>query len=204
MIPCPWNQIRGPPLALSWCLESNGVNGSSIRATVLILWHVESHLLQAFRDTCWIPTRGIEWKPCIKKGFWWVIQACLGIYYVGTLATPSWSTNMWIWSLCAEIGHSLTEQNPSFQNWPKKWSLVHGPRLEGLLYHYPYVLNPTEPMVHWSEKQSSFYGMLNPTSYRLSGTPIESLPREYNGNRASKMDFGGSWKCVYSCSMWEC
>ena len=72
-------------LALSRCAESNGANGSSIRGTVMILWHVESHLLQAFRDTCRIPTRGIEWKPCIKKGFRWVVQACLGMCYVGTL-----------------------------------------------------------------------------------------------------------------------
>ena len=35
------------------------------------------------------------------------------------------------WPLCAKISHSLTKQNPSFQNWQKKWSLVHGPRVEG-------------------------------------------------------------------------
>ena len=39
-------------LELSQCPESNKANGSSIRAMVMILWHVESHLLQAFRDTC--------------------------------------------------------------------------------------------------------------------------------------------------------
>ena len=44
-------------LALSWCLESNGADGLSIRAMTIILSHVESHLLQAFRDTYWIPTR---------------------------------------------------------------------------------------------------------------------------------------------------
>ena len=30
----------------------------------------------------------------IKKGFRWVVQACLGMFYVGTLATPSQSSNM--------------------------------------------------------------------------------------------------------------
>ena len=69
MIPCPWTPIRGPPLPLSRWPKSNGVNGSSIRATVIILWHIESHLLQDFRDTYWIPTRGIEWKICIKTSF---------------------------------------------------------------------------------------------------------------------------------------
>ena len=54
-------------LALSRCHESNRINVSSIRAMVMILWHVESHLLQDFRDTCWIPTQGIEWKLCMKK-----------------------------------------------------------------------------------------------------------------------------------------
>ena len=68
---------------------------------------------------------------CIKKGFRWVLQACLGIFYVEKLATPSRSSNMRIWALCGKISRSLTEKNPSFQNWPKKWSLVHGPRLEG-------------------------------------------------------------------------
>ena len=38
---------------------------------------------------------------------------------------------MWSWPPCENISHSLTEQNPSFQNWPKKWSLIHGPKLEG-------------------------------------------------------------------------
>ena len=118
-------------LELSRCLESNGVDGSSIRATFMILWHVDSHLLQDFKDTYWIPTRGIEWKPCIKKGLRWVVQACLAMCYVGTLATPSRSSNMWIWPPCAKISHSLTKQNPSFQNWPKQWSLVHGPKVEG-------------------------------------------------------------------------
>ena len=97
----------------------------------MIVWHIESHLLQTFRDTCWIPTQGIEWKLCIKKDFQWFLQACLGMYYVGTLATPSRSSNMRIWPLCAKISHSLTEKNPSFQNWPKQLSLLHGSRLEG-------------------------------------------------------------------------
>ena len=26
-----------------------------------------------------------------KKGFQWVEKVCLGMFYVGTLATPSWS-----------------------------------------------------------------------------------------------------------------
>ena len=91
-----------------------------------------SHLLQAFRETCWIPTWGIEWKPCIKKGFSWAVQVCLGMFYVGMLDTPSRSRNMRIWPPCAKMSHSLTEQNPSFQNWPKQWSLIHGTRLESL------------------------------------------------------------------------
>ena len=81
-------------LALSQCFESKGADSFSIRAMVMILWHVESHLLHAFRDTCSIPTQGIEWKPCIKKGFRWVMQVCLGMCYVGILATPSRSINM--------------------------------------------------------------------------------------------------------------
>ena len=42
--------------------------------------------------------------------------------------------------------HSLTEQNHSFQNWQKKWSLVHGPRVEG---H-----SSTIPMsrIQWSQR----------------------------------------------------
>ena len=38
-------------LALSQCPKSNGADGLLIRATVMILWHIESHLLQTFRDT---------------------------------------------------------------------------------------------------------------------------------------------------------
>ena len=190
-------QSRGPPLALSQCPQSNEFNGSLIRATTIILWHVEAHLLKDFKDMCWIPTWSIEWKPCIKMGFSWVMKVCLGIFHVAILATCSQSRNLQSWSLCAKIshslteqkpigfqghllnpypghrmetmhqnglsvgharifrqvpflntshtftfeefvklalcakiGHSLTKQNPSFQNWPKKWSLVHGPRLE--------------------------------------------------------------------------
>ena len=59
------------------------------------------------------------------------MQVCLGMCYVGTLATPSRSSNMRIWPPCAKISPSLTKQNPSFENWPKKWSLIHGTRLEG-------------------------------------------------------------------------
>ena len=43
-------------LALSRCPESNRDDGSLIQETTIILSHIESHLLQAFRDTCWIPT----------------------------------------------------------------------------------------------------------------------------------------------------
>ena len=41
-------------------------------------------------------------------------------------------TPMW------KISHSLTKQNPSFQNWPKIGSLVHGTRVEGHPYNYTY------------------------------------------------------------------
>ena len=130
-IPFPWNKIRRPPIELFWFPKSNGADGSSIQATIIILWHVESHLLQAFRDTCWIPNRGTEWNSCIKNGLRLVMQACLGRFHVGMLATRSWSRNMKIWPLCAKIWHSLTEQNTSFQNWPKTWSFIHGARGEG-------------------------------------------------------------------------
>ena len=59
------------------------------------------------------------------------MQACLGRLHVGMLATSSRSRNLQSWPLCAKISHSLTKKNPSFQNWPKKWSLVHGPKVEG-------------------------------------------------------------------------
>ena len=47
--------------------------------------------------TCWIPTRGIEFQSCIKTGFWWVIQECLGRFHVGMLAIRSWSRNLQRW-----------------------------------------------------------------------------------------------------------
>ena len=118
IIPCPWNQIRGPPIVLSQCLESNEPDGLLIWLMTIILSHIESHLLQAFRDTCWIPNQGIEWKSCIKKGFGWFMQACLGRFYVGILATHSRLSNMQSLPPCENIWHSLTKKNSSFQNWP--------------------------------------------------------------------------------------
>ena len=75
------------------------------------------------------------------------MQACLGMYYVGTLATPSQSSNMRIWPPCAKISHALTKQNPSFQNWPKKWSLIHGTRLEG---------HPSTIPMSWIQRSGRF------------------------------------------------
>ena len=140
----------------------------------MILWHVESHLLQAFKDTCWIPTWGVKWKLCIKKGFWWVVKYYLGMCYVGTLATPSRSRNMQIWPPCSKISHSLTQENPSFQNWPKKWSLIHGTRLEGLPSTIPMswiqrcwqFIDPSNDhhsITHWIPPPTVFQGhLLNP------------------------------------------
>ena len=59
------------------------------------------------------------------------MKVCLVMFHVVTLATCSRSINMRSWPPFAKNWHSLTEKNPSFQNWPKKWSLVHGTRLEG-------------------------------------------------------------------------
>ena len=39
----------------------------------------------------------------------------------------------------------------------------------------PDFLNPTESMACQYKQRTSFYRTLNPTSYRLSGTPVESL-----------------------------
>ena len=74
--------------------------------------------------------RGIKWKPCIKTRCRWIMKACLGRLHVGILSMLSWSGIMRSWPLCEKIGHSLIEKNPSFQNWPIKWSLIHGPRVE--------------------------------------------------------------------------
>ena len=102
------------------------------------------------------------------------MQVCLGMCYVGTLATPSWSSNMRIWPPCAEFGHSLTEQNPSFQNWPKKWSLIHGTRLEGLpstilmswIQLSQWLIDPRnghDSMARWIPPPTGFQGhLLNP------------------------------------------
>ena len=92
----------------------------------------------------------------------------LGMCYVGTLATPSWSINMRIWPPCAKISHSLTEKNPSFQNWPKKWSLIHGTRLEGFPSTIPMswiqwsrrFVNPSnghDSMAHWIPPPTGFH-----------------------------------------------
>ena len=51
-----------------------------------------------------------------------------------------------------KYSHSLTEQNLSFQNWPKKWSLVHGTRLEG---------HPSTISISWI-KQSQWF--VNPSN----------------------------------------
>ena len=99
-------------IALSWCVESNGANGSLIRSAVIHIWNVESHLPQDFRHTRWIPNRGIEWKMCIKKGFQWVVQVCLGRFHVGTLATHSQSRNLKCRPLCTKIRHSLYWAKP--------------------------------------------------------------------------------------------
>ena len=140
----------------------------------IILWHVESHLLQAFKDTYWIHTQFIEWKTCMKMGFWWVMKVCLGRFHVETLATCSWSRNFQSWPLCAKIGHSLTEQNPSFQNSPKQWSLVHGTKLEGhpstfpmswiqRSWHFIGPSNGHDSMARWIPPPIGFQGhLLNP------------------------------------------
>ena len=153
----------------SWFYGTLNPTSSRLSGTL-----VESHLLQTFRDTCWIPTRGIEWKPCIKMGFQWVMQACLGRFHVGTLDTHSWSRNLQSRPLCAEIRHSLTEKNPSFQNWPKKWSLVHGLILEGhpstilmsWIQHSWRFVDPSnghDSMARWIPPPIGFQGhLLNP------------------------------------------
>ena len=79
------------------------------------------------------------------------------------------------------------------------WNQIRGPP-----QHYLDVLNPMDSIVHRSEKHPSFYRTLNPTSYGISRTPVESLPRAQNGNCASKRTFGGLCKLVQACIMWEC
>ena len=138
-----------PPISLSQCPESNGANDSSIQTTTIIISHVESHLLQAFRDTCWIPTRGIEWKLCIKKGFRWVMQTCLSMCYVVILSPSSQSSNMRIWPPC-QI-HLLRKTLVSKID-KKKWSLVHGPRVEG---------HSSTIMMYWIQQSQRFINLSN-------------------------------------------
>ena len=102
------------------------------------------------------------------------MQACLGRFHVGILATCSRSRNLQSQPICVEIGHSLTEQNPSFQNWPKKWSLVHGTRLEDhpstismswiqRSQRFVYLSNGHDSMARWIPPPADFQGhLLNP------------------------------------------
>ena len=82
---------------------------------------------------------------------------------------------------------------------PCPWTQSRGPP-----QNYLDVLNPTKLILRRSDQRSSFYRTLNPTSYSLSGTPVESLPGAQNGKRASKRTFGASCKLVQACIMWEC
>ena len=88
---------------------------------------------RSFQGQLLNPYPGHRMETMHKKGLPIYFQVCLGMCYVGTLATPSQLSNMQIWPPCEKISHSLTKWKPSFQNWPKNWSLVHGPRLEGHL-----------------------------------------------------------------------
>ena len=117
------------------------------------------------------------------------MQVCLGMCYVGTLATPSWSRTMRIWPPCENISHSLTKQNPSFKNWPKQWSLVHGTILEG---HSSTILmswiqrsqwfvdqrNNHDSMACWIPSPTGFQGhLLNPYSgHRMETVHKKGLP----------------------------
>ena len=49
-------------------------------------------------------------------------------FHMEIIATSSSSRNLKSRFLCAKISDSHTEQNPSFQNWPKIGSIVHGTR----------------------------------------------------------------------------
>ena len=51
MIVGQWIFRGGETMELPQCPEPNRVNGLSIQATLIILWHNEAHLLEAFRDT---------------------------------------------------------------------------------------------------------------------------------------------------------
>ena len=104
------------------------------------------------------------------------MQVCLGSFHVGTLATCSWLRNLQSWPLCAKFSHSLIEQNHSLQNWPKTWSLVHGPRLDCHREHYLDVLNPMELMVCKFDLWSSFYGMLKPPPTGFQGHLLNPYP----------------------------
>ena len=102
------------------------------------------------------------------------MQACLGMFHVGTLATCSKSSNMQSWPPYAKISHSLNEQNPSFQNWPKNWFLIYGTKLEGLPRTIPMswiqqsqqfidLSNDHHSIAHWIPPPTGFQGhLLNP------------------------------------------
>ena len=47
----PWTSGREPPVEILWHPNSKFVDGSSILPTIILLWPVATHLLDAFKDT---------------------------------------------------------------------------------------------------------------------------------------------------------
>ena len=107
------------------------------------------------------------------------MQVFLGSFHVRILATCSRLRNLQSWPLCAKFGHSLTEQNPSFQNWPKKWSLVHGTWLEG---------HPSTILMSWIQQSQRFIDLSNGHDFVARWIPPPTgfqghLLNPYSGHR---------------------
>ena len=107
MILWQWSQRRGENLEIPRCPKYNRLDVFSIQDTFIILWHVEAHLLEAFRDTSWSHNWGIKFQPCNKNRLRQVLQVCLCIFHVETLERSSLLINfnvyLYVKKLCIPL-----------------------------------------------------------------------------------------------------
>ena len=111
MILWPWVIRGGESLAAILCHDSNGIYGSLIRVSRCILWKVETHFLESYRD----PTYNWFWvlKPKKKNGLRLgkFEKVHLGMRKVIKIPMGSHGPFYFIWPPIAKIAMCVTRKN---------------------------------------------------------------------------------------------
>ena len=127
----PWDRRERASLVVIWCQESNGIDSSSIRFLTCILWRVETHFLEPFRDPTYNWFRVLKPKRISGLRIWKFEKVYLGTGKVIKLPISSHRPFYFFWPHIAKIAMCLTKQNPNFWYQPNMMILAMGHKGQG-------------------------------------------------------------------------